>query len=98
RFDRATEAGADRVDENQVRLIEQRILIVHRLVRRRERAAVLLEQDAPRPEQSHVQPDGRGAGTAVERKSDWTLRQIPRVVPGVSDVENGRGRFVLIVA
>src|SRR5439155_7464620 len=95
---RPAEAGADRVDENQIGFVEQGVIVVHCLVGRRERTAVLFKQRAARAEQSQMQPDGRGAGTAVERKGDRALREVPRAVFGVGDMENGRGGFVFIIA
>src|SRR5207247_3550173 len=82
-LDRSTESGADRVDEHEICFVEQGILVANGPIGRRERAAVILQLDAPRPEQSQVQPDRRRARTAVERKCDRAPGRITGYVLGV---------------
>ena len=99
---RAAVAGRDRVDEDEVRGVEPGCVIVHHPVGRRKRLAFFRHDDALGADRAHVQPDGGGAGAAVEGKSHGPLRGIDLlgvgVEFGVGDEEDVRlGLLVLRV-
>jgi len=54
---RPAETCAHRVNEHEVRFVEQRIFVVHQMKRRRRQTAVILQENAPRPQHSEMQPD-----------------------------------------
>src|SRR5262249_34468269 len=69
--DGAREAGADRVDEDEIRDVEQRVVVVDESAWWRHRHARLVRQlDPPRPERPQVEPDRRRARAAVEAEHD----------------------------
>ena len=61
----AGEARADRVDEDKVGYVEERLLVVHDLKGRLGSGAVSVHLAAPGAEGAHMQPDGGGAWAAV---------------------------------
>src|SRR5713226_6172519 len=67
------EAGANRVHQNQVTLVEQGVRIVLHPVWRRGQEAVRGKRHPPGTQRAHVQPDRRRSRTAVERKSHRAL-------------------------
>ena len=74
--DGVAEAGADRINENHVGFVEQRIGVVFDFVWRGRSSGVVGIDDAARSEGAHVQPDGCGAGAAVVEESDGALGEI----------------------
>ena len=89
-------AGADRVDEDEVGAIEPRLLVVDQRERRRRHPAVVEHADATGPKRAEVQPDRRGAGTAVEREHQRALRGVGDPVQRVHDVEDRRLRLSVV--
>ena len=82
---RSAVAGADGVDEHEVRLVEERVRIVLEAVGRRRSRSVGVELHLLRTERAEVQPDGGRSGAAVEREGDRTRRRV-RAVLRVGDV------------
>ena len=76
----------DRIDEDQVGLVEPGLLVVDQLEGRRRHAAVGLHLHPPRADRAQVQPDRRGARAAVEREHQRPLRA--GVVERVGDEED----------
>src|SRR5439155_12479253 len=70
RLDDAAEAGADRVDEDEVGEREPRGLVLDELRRRGGHRPVDRERDPLRADGAHVQVRRRRAGTAVEDERD----------------------------
>ena len=66
----AAETGAGGVHEHQVGRIEQARIVVHQLVGRGGRVAIIQCDDAARAEGAHMQPHAGGAGAAVEEEGD----------------------------
>ena len=81
-------ACAHRVDENEVGVVEDGILVVGQLERGRRQFAFVGEDHATRTEHAHVQPDRRGAWSAVEGEGDGTFGFVPHAVFGVGDEED----------
>src|SRR5688500_7637373 len=69
-------AGADRIDEDQVRDVEERVRIVLEGVGRRRRVAIGHEPHALRSPGAQMQPHGRRARAAIEDEADRTRRSI----------------------
>ena len=79
------EARADRIDHDEVGLVEDAVGVVHDLVGRRRRGPGVGRDDAAGPERPHVQPDRGGARPAVERERDRPAAA-GRVLLDVGDV------------
>src|SRR5689334_9676834 len=98
----ATVTRADRVDEDQVRFIQERILIIRQLERRRRQLPFIGHHHPARTEDAQMQPDRRRARSTVERKRKWTFRQhgspfrglCRGAVPGIGDEEDLRPRLL----
>lgn len=88
-------AGADGVDEDEVGFVEEAGFVVDELVGGRESEAVVLEFDAFGAEKAEVEPDGGGAGAAVEGKGERAFGSEGGVsfFFGVGDVEDLGGGF-----
>ena len=86
-------ACAHRVNENEVGVIEDGILVVGQLERGRRQFAFVGEDYAARTEHAHVQPDRRGAWSAVEGECDGAFGFIGYAVFGVGDKEDLGARF-----
>ena len=91
--DHAAVAGADRVDEHEVRAVQQRMLVVDQPPRRRRRVALVVQLHAPRSQQAQVQPHRARARAAVERKRDGARFRLG-AVEGVGHEEDARPRLV----
>ena len=74
----AAEAGAGRVDENEVGDVEQALVVVDDRVGRGGRMAVVRRDHAPWPERAHVQPYRRGAGAAIVQEGDRAAVPVSR--------------------
>ncbi len=90
------EAGAGRVDEDQVGRAEQRAVVRHERRGHGDGAGVVGAHDQRR-ERAHVQPERRRAGPAVPQERDRPGR-LARAVERVGDREDARRRLVLGVA
>ncbi len=91
----AAEAGAGRVDEDEIAGIEQAEIVVDDRVGRGGRVRIISGDDAPGPECSHVEPHGGRARAAVVEESHRALRVLA-VGFEVRDVEHaGFGGLVL---
>ena len=66
-------AGVDRIDEHQVGGGKPGVGVLHQRERRRRGIAVLIERDAHGAGGAQVQPDGGGAGAAIEDEGDRAL-------------------------
>ena len=95
--DQVREAGARRINEDDVGHVEQRIGIVDDGVGR---GAVILgiagDRDALRPERTHHQPDGARPGPAVEQKSHRAAR-IARLLDIGGGDDRGFGHAILVL-
>jgi len=89
-LDGARVARADGVDEDQVGLVEDRELVVDQLEGRLGQVPIEFEHHAARTQRAEVQPDRRGAGSAVEREGDRPLGFVLHIVFGVGDKEDLR--------
>ena len=89
---RSAEPGGHRVNEHQVAQVQNGILVVHKAEGRLGQRAVIVHLDAARPERAEVQPDGGGAGAAVETEHDGPGGRVGPAQPRVSHVKNGRAR------
>ena len=96
---RPAEAGAHRVDENEVGVVEQRILVIHKAERWRWQAAVFLQENPARPQDTQMQPNGGGTRAAVERESDGTFASVgrTRTQAGIGHKEKSSVRFVFLI-
>ena len=94
---RAAEAGGHRVNEDEVAGVQKGVVVVHELERWRGQGAVGIHFHAARAEGAHVQPDGGGAGTAVETKGDGTFGLVLITQPRVGDVKDGGNRSAVIL-
>ncbi len=86
-FDGARVSGRDRIDEDQVGVLEQGLLVVHQAVRRRQQRASVAHVDPPRTQQPKMQPDARRARAAVERERHRARLRV-RAVKGIGDDED----------
>jgi hypothetical protein len=84
----AAEAGADRVYEDQVGLVEERIVVVDQAIGGRRGVAVVVGEDALWPQQPQMQPHRRGAGAAVEGEGDGAGGRVG-VVFGIGNEKDG---------
>ena len=80
-------AGADRVDEHQVAVGQQRVFVVDQRVRRRRRIAHLVGRDALRAEDAQVQPDAARPGPAVEAERERARLLVAFALQRVGDEE-----------
>src|SRR6185437_8478743 len=87
----AAEAGAGRVDEDEIAGVEERVGIVDHLVRRRRGVRIVAGHDTLGPKGAHVQPDGRRAGTAIEQEGYRATARRDAAL-GVIDEEHRRFR------
>ena len=85
------EARAGRVDEHQIAHVDQAVFVVDHPIGGGGAVRVVGGPHALRPERTHVQPDGRGAGAAVVQEGDGPLR-IFLVAAEISDVGHARLR------
>jgi hypothetical protein len=85
---RSAVTGRNRINENQVGYIQQRILVVHQFVRRRQQRAGVAHLHAPRPKRAQVQPDRSGTRPSVKREGHRPLGRIAHVVFRIRDVEH----------
>ena len=93
--ERVAEAGADRIDEDDVGDVEQAVRIVDdREGRRAVVARVGGDRDPLRPERAHVQPDRARAGAAVEQEGDRPVR-VARLADIGDREDRGARRAVL---
>jgi hypothetical protein len=93
--DRPGEAGAHGVDEHEVRLVEQAVVVVDDVEGRVVGGFRAVRLHSDWAERSHVQPQGRGAGTAVVEEGHRTARA---ALGGVGDIEQAAGRLTLVIA
>jgi hypothetical protein len=92
---RAAVAGADGVDEDEVGLVEQRVFVFDEAEGGPGQVAHLIGHGhALRAEQAHVQPDGGGAGAAVEAEGDGPGGEVAHPLARVGDVKEGRARLL----
>ncbi len=91
-------AGADRIDENQIRAIEDALVVGHQVIGRRRGRHAVADHHAQRAEGAHVQPDRRRAGPAVVEEGDRSRGHVLLAVAGVGDVKHARHRRALVVA
>jgi hypothetical protein len=68
------------IDEHQVRGVEQAVVVVHQLVRRRWSLGVIRGDHAARAERAHVQPHTRRTGPAIVEESDRPLARFGAVL------------------
>src|SRR6185437_14083489 len=66
-------AGAHRINEDEIRLIEPRIFVVHKLVWRRGHHAFRLHAHALGTDDAKVKPNGSRARTTIERERERPL-------------------------
>ena len=90
----AAVAGADRVNENEIGLIEQRVVIVDELIGWGRGIAIFVEDTRLGPQHAEMQPDRGRAGSAVERKRDRAFAFVAHIVAGVGDEEDRGFRFL----
>src|SRR6202011_1089663 len=95
--DGVAESGADGVDEDHIGFVEQRALIVLKLVGRRRRVFGVGGDDAARSEGAHVQPNGGGAGAAVIDEGNRALRGVFGVSANVGGRVDQSLRLVFFV-
>jgi len=91
------EAGADRIDHDDVGDVEDRPGVVLERVGRRSLRADIGGHDAPRPHDPHVQPEGRGSGAPVVGEDQGALLRRRAVRPEVRRVPELRGRGAVVV-
>ena len=84
----AAVARAHRIDEDQVRIVEPRVLVVLHAVGRLQHAAVGLQHRAARTHAAHVHPHRCRSRPAVEAEGERALGGIGDSVLGVSDVKD----------
>lgn len=94
-FGGAAVTCADGVDEDEIGFVQEAGLVVDELVRGREGEAVVLEFDAFGAEETEVEPDGGGAGAAVEGEGERAFGSEGGIgfFFGVGDVEDFGGGF-----
>ena len=93
--DDAAVAGGDRVDEDEVGDVEQRVVVVDQPVRRRGLEPVVGHLHALRRERPHVQPDRRRAGAAVVEERDRPRLRVLAVLR-VGDEEHPRRDLAVV--
>ncbi len=91
-------ARADRVDEDEIGLVEQAVGVRHEMVRRRRRRVRTRGLDAHRRERAHVQPDARRARAAVVQERHWSIRGTLAIADCIGDVKHARVRLAFFVA
>src|SRR5579872_1755405 len=86
------EAGADGVDEHEVRLVERAVCVVDQLIGRRRRVRGVGRHDALGAEGAHVDPHRRRARAAVVGERDRPARRVGDTALGVrGEVERADG-------
>ncbi len=91
-------ARADRVDEDEVGLVEQAVGVGHEAIRRRRCRLWTRGFDAHRRKRAHVQPDARRARAAVVQERYRPAFRTLAAARGVGDVEHARVRLTFLVA
>ena len=94
---RLAKAGADRVDHHEVGDVDDAVLVVHTLRRRRRRVAFVLDHDPLRTQNTHVEPDRRRSRPAVEGEHDRPAAAVLDAVPCIGGVAEARDRLFLVV-
>ena len=92
-WDRAREARADGVDEDEIGDVEERVAVVDDAARWRVRHPVVVHVHAARSECTEMQPHRRRSRAAVEAEHDRASRRVVGVVARVCDVEERRLLF-----
>lgn len=94
--DGAAEAGSHWIDEYQIGSVEQAELIINQSIGWRQQTAVLLQHNAPWPQNAKMKPDRRGSRPAIECEGDraaiferFSISLIRRIYC-ISYEENGR--------
>ena len=64
---------ADGVNEDQIGFFEEGVFVVYELVGRPWRAVILCDGHAARPQNAKVEPNGGGAGAAIEGEGQRPL-------------------------
>ena len=90
---RPAKSSADRVDEHQIRHVQNRAIVLYHLRWTRGIQAVVADQDAARTEEPKVHVSRRGPGAAVEAKREAAAGRAFTRLFGVSDIENVRLGF-----
>ena len=90
-------AGERRVNEDQVRFVEQRVLVRGQREGRAGCGVGAVRLDAHRGKRPHVQPERGGPGAAVIEEADGAGAGLG-AVEGVRDVKNGAVGLVVVVA
>jgi hypothetical protein len=85
--------GADRVDKDQVSLIQPGVFVVHQFERRWRHISVIEQLRLARPHCSHMYPDRSGAGAAVEGEGQWPAGRIGDPVQRIGHIEDMRLRL-----
>ena len=95
--DRTAVAGVDRIDVDHVGAVEQRILVVDQMVRRRRLEPFVRHLHLARRERSHVQPDRGRAGPAVVEERDRPRLRVLSVFR-VRDKKHSRRHLAVVEA
>ncbi len=90
-------ARAHRVDEDQIRAIQQAELVVDQPVGRWHKLVHIARMHTARPQQAHVHPDRRRARAAVEGESERLLARFVNALAQVGDIEDRRPVLAFVV-
>src|SRR5215475_8369263 len=90
------ETCSDRIDEDEIRAIEQAIGVVEQFVWRGRSHSCVHRGDAARPKRAHVQPNRRRTGAAVVQERERSSTGILHVAAGVSRRVDERNRRAFI--
>ena len=91
-------AGADRVNENQVGLVEQGVGVLDQATGGRGRISLVVEPHALGAKTAQMQPDRGGAGASVEAEGDGAGGGVGGILQGIGDVEHlGAGLGALLL-
>ena len=93
----SAKACRHRIDKHQVGNVEQRVLVVHKFIRRLWAGPIILEMNPSRSQQTQVQPDRRGTGSSVEHKQQRPLALVRKSIQVIRDIEDIGQRFALVI-
>src|SRR6267143_2195648 len=93
--DCAAVARRNRIDEDEIRDVEERCIVVDQLIRRGKQRTGVAHLHAAWTKQAKVQPNGGGTRSAIEAECNWALACIADIIFSISHVEDaGFGRPV----